>query len=337
MLDCLDLSISCQMSVELSVAPMEGLTTRVFRKVHSEIFGPADSYYTPFVTPTSEPKFTERQMRELNPALNSGLNVIPQLLTNKPQDFEWAAKALYDLGYSEVNLNLGCPAGTVVAKCKGSGLLRNFDVLRPLLDGIFSQEHQIKISIKTRLGWSNPEEFEDLANLYSQYPLAKLIIHPRLKTDQYKGDCRKEIFEANFNKFSFPVGYNGDIVSTKDIHETLGRFPTLSMLMVGRGLVADPALFRKFNRGSAASKAEIRDFSEKLFTGYTEAFGSAKNAVMRMKEYWFFQLNLLSTEDKLAKKLFKAKDVQQYEDAVETIYENSDILPEARFGWHKPL
>lgn len=325
------------MTIELSVAPMEGLTTRVFRKVHAELFGAADSYYIPFITPTAEPKFTERQMRELEPSLNVGLNVIPQLLTNKAQDFNWAAKALFDMGYTEVNLNLGCPAGTVVAKSKGAGLLKNFDLLRRLLDDIFSQNHQIKISIKSRLGWNNPEEFDELANLYKLYPLEKLIIHPRLKTDQYKGKCRLDVLDRNFFKFPFPLGYNGDVIETGDIQKIIKRYPSLALIMVGRGLVADPALFRKYKGGKAATKKEIEKLSSALFQSYTEVFGSAKNAMMRMKEYWFFQLNLLTPEEKLLKKLFKAKDVSQYEEAVKAIFDSCEILKESRYGWYKPL
>ena len=108
----------------LVVAPMEGLTGFPFRRVHAHFFGAADAYFLPFITPTTLPRFTERQMRELAPGVNIGIKAVPQLLTRRVEDFVWAAKALADLGYDEVNLNLGCPAGTVVAKGKGSGFLR---------------------------------------------------------------------------------------------------------------------------------------------------------------------------------------------------------------------
>lgn len=321
----------------LSVAPMEGLTTSVFRQVHAKTFGPADLYYLPFITPTTEPKFTDRQLREVDPRKNTGLNVIPQLLSNRAADFNWAAEALFALGYKEVNLNLGCPAGTVVAKHKGSGFLRVLDQLKIFLDGVFAVNHRIDISIKTRIGWANEEEFEDIANLYKQYPLANLIIHPRLKTDQYKGHPRSSVFDKFLNTFPFPVGYNGDLYTVEDMNRRLQVSPGLHSIMIGRGLIADPALFRKFKGGRPASKQELIDFSQNLYDGYAIAFESRKNAVMRMKEYWFFQLCLLTEDTKLSKKLFKSKTIEDYESSVKEIFEFCDVLEHPRFGWFKPL
>lgn len=141
----------------LAAAPMEGLTTAVFRRLHHQYFGGTDLYYIPFITPTVEPKFTDRHLKELSPEVNAGIPVVPQLLSNRSADFIWAAKALQDLGYKEVNLNLGCPSGTVVAKGKGSGFLRDLYALERFLDEIFSAGITVPISIKTRLGWANSE------------------------------------------------------------------------------------------------------------------------------------------------------------------------------------
>ena len=158
----------------LAAAPMEGLTTAVFRRLHHQYFGGTDLYYIPFITPTVEPKFTDRHLKELSPEVNAGIPVVPQLLSNRSADFIWAAKALQDLGYKEVNLNLGCPSGTVVAKGKGSGFLRDLYALERFLDEIFSAGITVPISIKTRLGWANTEEFGDILNLYKKYPLSFL-------------------------------------------------------------------------------------------------------------------------------------------------------------------
>lgn len=136
--------------------------------------------------------------------------MVPQLLSNRSADFIWAAKALQDLGYKEVNLNLGCPSGTVVAKGKGSGFLRDLYALERFLDEIFSAGIDIPISIKTRLGWANTEEFGDILNLYKKYPLSLLIVHMRLKTDQYKGEVRKEALLEHLDEIPFPLGANGD-------------------------------------------------------------------------------------------------------------------------------
>lgn len=319
---------------------MEGLTGAPFRRVHAKFFGAADRYYLPFVTPTTEPRFTARQLsRELDRDLNRGLNVVPQLLTRRAEDFIWAAKALADLGYQEVNLNLGCPAGTVVAKGKGSGFLQYPDALREFLDRIFSANLPIAISVKTRIGYSHEDEFRALVDIYNDFAdgMDSLTIHPRLRTDFYKGDLRVHVFNRFFTELKMPIGYNGDIITVDDISRVRHRYKPLKMIMVGRALMADPALFRKAAGGNPATLPEIASFYEALFDSYTQAFQSRKNALMRMKEYWFFQHNLFVGAERAVKQIYKAKTVEDYQAAVETIFENFDLRNDAVYGWKKPL
>lgn len=319
---------------------MEGLTGAPFRRVHAKFFGAADRYYLPFVTPTTEPRFTARQLsRELDRDLNRGLNVVPQLLTRRAEDFIWAAKALADLGYQEVNLNLGCPAGTVVAKGKGSGFLQYPDALREFLDRIFSANLPIAISVKTRIGYSHEDEFGALVDIYNDFAdgMDSLTIHPRLRTDFYKGDLRVPVFNRFFAELKMPIGYNGDIITVDDISRVRHRYKPLKMIMVGRALMADPALFRKAAGGNPATLPEIASFYEALFDSYAQAFQSRKNALMRMKEYWFFQHNLFVGAERAVKQIYKAKTVEDYQAAVETIFENFDLRNDAVYGWKKPL
>lgn len=319
---------------------MEGLTGAPFRRVHAKFFGAADRYYLPFVTPTTEPRFTARQLsRELDRDLNRGLNVVPQLLTRRVEDFIWAAKALADLGYQEVNLNLGCPAGTVVAKGKGSGFLQYPDALREFLDRIFSANLPIAISVKTRIGYSHEDEFGALVDIYNDFAdgMDSLTIHPRLRTDFYKGDLRVHVFNRFFAELKMPIGYNGDIITVDDISRVRHRYKPLKMIMVGRALMADPALFRKAAGGNPATLPEIASFYEALFDSYAQAFQSRKNALMRMKEYWFFQHNLFVGAERAVKQIYKAKTVEDYQAAVETIFENFDLRNDAVYGWKKPL
>ena len=319
---------------------MEGLSGAPFRRVHAKFFGAADRYYLPFVTPTTEPRFTARQLsRELDRDLNRGLNVVPQLLTRRAEDFIWAAKALADLGYQEVNLNLGCPAGTVVAKGKGSGFLQYPDALREFLDRIFSANLPIAISVKTRIGYSHEDEFRALVDIYNDFAdgMNSLTIHPRLRTDFYKGDLRLHVFNRFFTELKMPIGYNGDIITVDDISRVRHRYKPLKMIMVGRALMADPALFRKAAGGNPATLPEIASFYEALFDSYAQAFQSRKNALMRMKEYWFFQHNLFVGAERAVKQIYKAKTVEDYQAAVETIFENFDLRNDAVYGWKKPL
>ena len=151
-------------------APLEGLTDSIYRKLHYRYFGGPDWYYTPFLSPTIHRTLTNREKRELPRADLAGIPVVPQVLTKNAEDFVWLAGVCRDLGYSEINLNLGCPSGTVTAKGKGAGMLRDLDALDRFLDGIFSQS-PLFISVKTRIGFESSEEWENLLELYNRYPM----------------------------------------------------------------------------------------------------------------------------------------------------------------------
>lgn len=159
-------------------APMEGLTDSIFRLLHHKYFPGVDRYYTPFFSPTVHRALTPKEARELPPAASMDFNVVPQLLTKVPEDFLWMAQQCKDLGYGEVNLNLGCPSGTVTAKGKGSGMLRDLDALKRFLEEIFSQT-PIDISIKTRIGFASPVDFPALLDIFNCYPVKELTVHPR--------------------------------------------------------------------------------------------------------------------------------------------------------------
>ena len=241
----------------LAVAPMEGLTGFVFRQVFSRHFTGADDWFIPFVTPTTLPQFTDRQMRELAPEANAGIHAVPQLLTRRTADFLWSAKALADMGYDEVNLNFGCPAGTVVAKGKGSGFLREPEAMIRFLDEIFSADLPIAISVKTRLGWASEDEFDRLVDVYNRFPMKRLTVHPRLKSDHYKGSVRLETLDRLYPSLRMKVGYNGDVVTPADAVAMTERYPGIDQMMIGRALMADPALLRKIRGGEQIGRAHV--------------------------------------------------------------------------------
>ena len=175
-------------------APMEGLTDSIYRRLHHKFFPGVDRYYMPFLSPTVHRSLTPREARELPPADSVPFRAVPQLLTKVPEDFLWAAGQCKALGYDEINLNLGCPSGTVTAKGKGSGMLRDPASLDAFLDAIFSKT-ELPISVKTRLGYTDPEEFPQLLEIFNQYPIKELTVHPRVRSDFYKGKVRMESFE----------------------------------------------------------------------------------------------------------------------------------------------
>ena len=194
---------------EYYAAPMEGLTGWRWRQVHAALFGPADRYYTPFLSPNANFEFQTKELQEIAPENNRDLPVVPQILTNRAEYFIWAAKECQSRGYGEVNLNLGCPSGTVTGKNKGAGLLRESDLLRELLDGIFDALPDMKISVKTRIGWDDPAQWPALLDILNDYPIALLIVHPRLRTEFYKGAIHREVFAWTQENTRLPLCWAG--------------------------------------------------------------------------------------------------------------------------------
>ena len=171
------------MTMQYLCAPMEGVTGDLFRQAQRQTFPAADSYYTPFLSPTANRTFSPRELREIEPAHNAGIHVVPQLMGHCAEDFLWMAGRLADMGYDEVNFNLGCPSNTVTAKKKGAGLLTEPDLLRRFFDAVFAA-CPLPVSVKTRLGKATAETFPALLELYNDYPICELIVHPRVQADQ---------------------------------------------------------------------------------------------------------------------------------------------------------
>lgn len=316
-------------------APMEGVTGAVYRRTHHAFFPGINKYYMPFITPTTTERFTPRQKRDIAPAVNTGVPAVPQLLTKTAADFIWAANALADMGYAEVNLNLGCPSGTVTAKGKGAGFLADPDALDRFLDAVFSATHA-RISIKTRLGVHDPAEFDRLLAIYNRYPVAELTIHPRVRQDFYKGTVREADFAAALPRCRMPVCYNGDVVTEANAQAAQARYPDLPALMIGRGLIGDPSLVTRLRGGPRADRETLRAFHDALYAGYCEAFGDARIAMLRMKEIWFYHLNLFENSERHGKQLKKATSPRAYEDAAAAIFRDLAVRDDIVPGWFRP-
>ena len=312
-----------------SLAPMEGITGHTFRRVHAECFGVLDRYYTPFLPPPRVgSSFGGKHLKEIDPANNEGLNVIPQLLTKNANEFAWATKLLADMGYREVNLNLGCPSGAVVSKGKGSGFLRNLDELEVFLRDV-CERSPLPVSVKTRLGLENDAEYERILDLYCSLPLAELIVHPRVQKDRYQGKPRWEPYGETLARAPFPVAYNGDIFAPEDASALCAAYPATRHVMLGRGLLANPALARMLAGGAPASAIELRQFHDRLFDAYQDEIGG--NAVFRMKEWWFYAKCAFADPMAVHRAVRKARKVEEYEVAVEEIFRGEPLARQARY------
>lgn len=311
------------------MAPMEGITGCVFRDVHHSCFPAMDKYFTPFLSPTENGRLTPKEYREINPEHNKGMYVVPQILTNNAAYFIRTAKTLKSMGYEEVNLNLGCPSGTVVSKGRGSGFLAFPGELDAFLYEIFSGL-DMKISIKTRLGKKKPEEFGHLMDIYNQYDLEELIIHPRVQKDQYKNTPRMEIFTWAFSHSRSPVCYNGDVFRTEDKKKLEEQFPSLPAAMLGRGLVAYPGLLDSGKNCWQDEKQVLREFHDKLYKAYCQEFlktSGPKVVLFKMKEIWCYLYTAFDGGERYGKKIKKAQSLSDYDTAVAAIFRGCDLIP----------
>ena len=300
-------------------APMEGLTDSIYRRLHHRYFSGVDRYYMPFLSPTIHRSLTHREDRELPFADTERFTAIPQILTKVPQDFLWAAQVCLDRGYEEVNLNVGCPSGTVVAKGKGSGMLRSPEALDAFLEEIFSST-PLPISVKTRLGLENPEEFPRLLEVFNRYPIRELTIHPRVRKQFYQGSVDMELFRYAWKESRNPLCYNGDITDMARIHALETEFPGLQAVMIGRGLVADPGMLC-----GGTDREALRRFMDALLESYTEAFGGSRNAMFRLKENWGMLHDRFEGCDKLWKKLRKTTDLEEYKAITREIFDTLEL------------
>ena len=309
-------------------APMEGLTDSIYRKVHHAHFSGVTRYYMPFLSPTVHRTLTPREARELPRADSVPFEAVPQLLTKVSEDFLWAAEVCRDLGYKEVNLNVGCPSGTVTAKGKGSGMLRDLDHLRHFLDDIYAAA-PLPISVKTRLGFEDPAEFPAIMDIFYDYPIHELTVHPRVRKDFYKGAVNMDAFRYCLEVSKNPVCYNGNLCSISQIEAFAKEFPQVDSVMIGRGLIGDPGMLTP--EGTTAQALEA--FMDTLLEEYQVAFGSARNAMFRLKENWHLLAYRFEGSEKLLKRLRKTTDISEYQQITHEIFHTLPLTPELRADW----
>lgn len=295
-------------------APMEGLTDSIYRSLHHKYFPGVDRYYMPFLSPTIHRQLTHKEDRELPPADSVPFVAIPQILTKVPEDFLWAAQVCRDRGYEEVNLNIGCPSGTVVSKGKGSGMLRDTHQLDCFLDEIFRRS-PLAISVKTRLGLEQPEEFPAILEVLNRYPIRELTIHPRVRRQFYDGSVYTEWFDYAVANSKNPLCYNGDILSISQAEAIAEAYPSVKSVMIGRGLIADPGML-----SAGTDVRALKGFMDELMAVYTVEFGGSRNAIFRLKENWGFLHNRFEGCDKLWKRLRKSTDPLEFQSITDEIF-----------------
>jgi tRNA-dihydrouridine synthase len=300
------------------LAPLEGITGYIVRGAFFHHFPYIDKYFTPFI-PAAK-RMNKKILRDLSPEKNEGIALVPQLIGNRADEILMMTEQLRELGFEEVNLNFGCPSGTVVAKKRGAGFLGCPEELDRLLDEVCAKA-KVRISVKTRIGLDSEEEWEKLCGIYAKYPLAELIIHPRLQKDYYKNKPRMEAFAMAVEQVkNAPLCYNGDINTVADYEAIVRQFPSVDRVMIGRGLLADPGLVGEIQGFPAADKKQLRAFHDEILEGCISIFSGERDVVFHMKEIWFYLTTRFPERDKRLKQIQKCQSMAEYRLIVQQIF-----------------
>lgn len=305
------------------LAPMEGLTTYVYRTAFHRHYGGIDKYFTPFL---ANRRMSSREKNDILPEHNEGLNTVPQILTNRADEFLTLAGELARYGYETVNLNLGCPSGTVVSRNRGAGFLRTPLELEHFLDEIF-EKCPLRLSVKTRIGMEEPSEWTPLLALFARYPLEELIIHPRLQREGYSGHPHTDAFLAAAGQLSCPLCYNGDIFSAADLQRLCAASPTTDTVMLGRGVLRNPRLPAQL-RGEPAhpsDAARLRAFHDELLERYQKIMSGDTNTLYKMKDLWTFMIESFDTDGSYLKRIKKADRLTEYKLAVDALFRECSL------------
>ncbi|MDD3172308.1 MAG: tRNA-dihydrouridine synthase family protein [Herbinix sp.] len=305
-------------------APMEGITGYIYRNAHNAYFHSIDKYFSPFIAGKHNQNLKSKEMKDILPENNQGLMLVPQILTNQAKDFIQTSKIIEQLGYGEINLNLGCPSGTVVSKNMGSGFLSKKEELDAFLEEIFSASIT-KISVKTRIGKEQPEEFYELIEIFNKYPMEELIIHPRVQKDFYKNIPNRKVFRDAMSLSKNHVCYNGNLFTATDYNEFITDFPGIDSIMVGRGLLANPGLIGNIELNAKLDKALLKEFHDRILEDYQKILFGDRNVLFKMKEIWFYMIRVFTNHEKYHKKIKKSEKLCDYERAVTNLFLEQEI------------
>ncbi len=319
-------------NMKFYLAPLEELTGFVYRNAYHDFFHPMDKYFAPFIAAKHNEgkQFCKKERKDILPENNNHLYLVPQILTNSSEQFIRTAKAIQEFGYEEVNLNLGCPSKPVVNRGRGSGFLTKTEELNRFLDEIFTGI-DMKISIKTRVGRYDPEEIGPLMDIYNQFPVEELIVHPRVQKEFYSGTPHKEAFLTAYQKSRLPLSYNGDIFHEEDYEKLLQEFPEIDSVMLGRGVLVNPGLVGNICGEEEMSIEIWKGFLNRVCEDYLELYQDSERALHKMKELWCYIRFSFFEYDIWNEKLKYVKTLEEYQQIVEEFLGNYTAKPQSAF------
>lgn len=273
------------MTHTLISSPLQGFTDFRFRNAFHKYFGGIDAFYAPYIRLNGKHEIKSSYERDILPKNNVGTEIIPQVMTNNAEEFLFVAKYIQQLGYKELNWNLGCPYPMVTKRALGSGFIKEYEKINEILNKVHT-ESDIIVSIKTRLGYDNNEEIFRLLPVLDKYPIKNITIHPRIGKQLYKGNIDLESFKKCLEITKHKICYNGDITSVETFNEMQERFPIIDLWLIGRGLIADPFLpimIKNNTEEYPKNRFEIFEkFHDTLFQDYCSALSGSSHVLMKM-------------------------------------------------------
>lgn len=284
-------------------APLQGITQYTWRNAHYAVFGGIDYYHTPFMR-IEQGEIRSRDLVDVAPE-NNIAPIITQIIACEPYEASIMIRRLQDMGHKHIELNFGCPHPPLAKKHKGSGMLAYPSEIEQLCTQLATITAEY--SVKMRLGWDKPDQWRDAVKALAPLSPSSITIHPRIGIQQYKGDLHMGQFEALISECQYPIIYNGELKSLQDIERIINFYPDLAGVMIGRGLVTDPAMLTP----QLATADHYRLFHDKLLRSTTERLiGGEHQVLSHMKVFW--EMFLLNANKKLRKQILKAHSISQY-------------------------
>lgn len=312
----------------LQLAPMQGLIDVFFMNTYQQIFGGFTEMMTPyFLADSKSPKkkhFLQKQFEGIDPSIR----LIPQILSNDAEEFIKVANLLYQMGYEQINLNLGCPFPFVTKKMRGAGCLPYPEKIQSFLTEVF-QQIKPKLSLKVRLGLYSEKEIIPLISIFNQLPISQLIIHPRTAAQKYEGKADRKYFYEIFPLFNMPIIYNGDVLKKEEVLELKANTKKIQGIMIGRGTFINPFITNQIN-GIALSEDEKRQkyrvLHDSLYKHYKETTQNDKGFLARMKALWFYFSQSFEQGEVCFQKIKKTTQIELFEKEISKLFDRGKFL-----------
>ena len=313
------------MSTALSLGPFQGITDAPFRNVFKKHFGGIDKFYTPFFTGIQKDHAKNLQVEEIDPAFNDVETLTPQILSTDAEEILRFASQCKELGFKEINLNMGCPFPRVANKKRGCGLLPYPEKIEAILSTVF-ERIDMKFSIKCRLGYFSPDEIVPVIDIFNRYPLSELIIHPRIGKQLYKGEADVQRFVELMPLIKAPLVYNGDIVSKERFERIREQVKPVNEFMLGRGLLANPFLAEEIKGQTTRDIKRLHAYVIDLYEDRLRHAGGSPKVLGRMKELWSYLMNSFDEPQDIWRKIKKINALKEYEETVEAVFREHHVI-----------